>query len=65
MWIAWLVRWGLGEGWLKSFIDLAEKVVLAVLFLVFVVQIGYDLWKLLYGLWKEILRVHSNQIVIS
>ncbi len=66
MWIAWLVRWGLNDGWLKSFIEHVEQFVLAVLLLVFVIQIGYDLWKLLFEIWKEIKRnAHSNQIVFS
>jgi hypothetical protein len=59
IWIAWLVRWGLGEGLLASFIEYVEKFILAVLFLVFLFNIGYDLW-------KEIQRnVKSSALVFS
>ncbi len=59
IWIAWLVRWGLGGGWLAVFIDHVEQFILAVLFLVFLINIGYDLW-------KEILRnVKSSPLVFS
>ena len=65
IWVSWLVRLGLSDGWLKSFIDHAEQFVLAVLFLAFVIQIGYDLWKLLYGIWKELKRnANSNQVFV-
>ena len=59
MWIAFLVRVGLSPSLLKSFIEALEQFLLAVLFLVFVFHIGYDMW-------KEIKRnVHSSQIIFS
>ena len=59
LWISWLVRIGVGEGLLKVCIESLEKFILAVLFLVFLFNIGYDLW-------KEILRnVKSSPLAFS
>jgi hypothetical protein len=59
MWVSWLVRIGVGEGLLKACIENVERFVLVVLFLVFLFNIGYDLW-------KEILRnVKSSPLVFS
>jgi len=43
--VSWLVRRGVGEGLLTEFIENVEKFILVVLFLVFMFNIGYDLWK--------------------
>ncbi len=45
IWVSWLVRRGVGEGLLTEFIENVEKFILVVLFLVFMFNIGYDLWK--------------------
>ncbi len=59
MWVSWLVRIGVGEGSLKVIIESVEKFILVVLFLVFLFNIGYDLW-------KEIRRnVKSGLCVVS
>ena len=59
IWISWLVRRGLGQGLLTDYIEYTERFVLAVMFLVFLVHIGYDLW-------RELKRnVKSSQIVFA
>jgi hypothetical protein len=59
MWISWLVRRGLGPGLLATCIEYAEGFVLAVMLLVFVVNIGYDLR-------RELIRnVKSGQFVFA
>jgi hypothetical protein len=59
MWVSWLVRKGLGEGVLRTYIEDIENLVLGVLFLVFLVNVGYDLF-------KEIRRnVGSGLFVVS
>ncbi len=59
IWVSWLVKIGLGDGLLKIGIEYVEKFVLAILFLVFMFNIGLDLR-------KELLRnVRSRQIVFT
>jgi hypothetical protein len=59
MWMSWLVRKGLGEGPLASFIHYIDQFVVFGLFLVFVFNIGYDFY-------REIAKnLKGNQIVFS
>jgi len=38
----WLVQWGIGPGWLSNFVEAAEKFLIVILFLAFIVNVGYD-----------------------
>jgi hypothetical protein len=58
MWIAWLVKLGLGDTWLAKIIGAMETFVLAAVFIMFTVHIVCDVYK---GVAKN---VKSFQVVI-
>jgi len=47
------VKWAVGPGWLRIYIDGSERAVLVIIFLYFPVRVAYDLYKEFRGSGPE------------
>jgi hypothetical protein len=57
--VHWLVLWGLGPGLLSTLVESLERFLIAALFLVFVIKIGYDFIR---EIWRN---VRDKNIVLA
>ncbi len=37
--------WAIGPGWFRTYLEYIDKTILMVIFLYFLISLGYDLWK--------------------
>lgn len=43
--IAKYLEWAIGPGWFRTYLEYIDRTILMVIFLYFLISLGYDLWK--------------------